>query len=71
MDETLAYTIPDASAATGIGRTTLYYLIGEGKIEARKVGNRTIIPADSLRAYIASLPAADIRTGQRKAAKGT
>jgi hypothetical protein len=43
-------------------------LIGAGKIEARKAGNRTLIPADSLRAYIASLPLADIRTGQRKAA---
>ena len=63
----LAFTILDAAKASGLGRTTLYELIGAGKIEARKSGNRTLIPADSLRSYIASLPPADIRTGQRKA----
>lgn len=64
----MAYTIDGASKVTGLGRTSLYGLIGAGKLEARKAGNRTLIPAESLRAYIASLPAADIRTGQRKAA---
>jgi excisionase family DNA binding protein len=62
----LAYTIADAAKASGLGRTSLYELIGAGKLEARKAGNRTLIPADSLRAYLASLPAADIRTGQRR-----
>ena len=63
----LAYTILDAAKASGLGRTTLYELIAAGKIEARKAGARTLIPADSLRRYIASLPAANIRTGQRAA----
>lgn len=67
MTNAIAHTIADAVKVSGIGRTTLYELIGAGKIEARKAGNRTLIPADSLRAYIASLPPADIRTGQRKA----
>jgi hypothetical protein len=31
----LAYGIPDACRALSIGRTRLYALIGEGKIEAR------------------------------------
>ncbi len=66
MSEAIAHTIADASKVSGLGRTSLYELIGAGKIEARKAGNRTLIPADSLRAYIASLPRADIRTGQRK-----
>jgi excisionase family DNA binding protein len=68
MTEVLAHTIADAAKVSGIGRTTLYELIGAGKIAARKAGNRTLIPAESLRAYISSLPAADIRTGQRKVA---
>lgn len=68
MTEVIAHTIADAAKISGLGRTSLYELIGAGKIEARKAGNRTLIPADSLRAYIASLPRADIRTGQRKAA---
>jgi excisionase family DNA binding protein len=67
MTEVLAYTIPAAVKASGIGRTSLYELIGAGKIEARKAGSRTLIPADSLRAYIASLPPAAIRTGQPSA----
>jgi excisionase family DNA binding protein len=66
IDTTLAFTIADAAKASGLGRTSLYELIGAGKLEARKAGNRTLIPADSLRAYLASLPAADIRTGQRR-----
>jgi excisionase family DNA binding protein len=68
MSEVLAHTIADATRISGIGRTMLYEAIGAGKIEARKAGNRTLIPAESLRAYLNSLPAADIRTGQRKSA---
>jgi len=63
----LAYTIPNALKVSGLGRTSLYELIGAGKIEARKAGNRTLIPAESLRRYLAELPLANIRTGQRKA----
>ncbi len=68
MTEVLAHTIADAGRITGLGRTTLYEEIGAGKIEARKAGGRTLILAESLRNYIAGLPAADIRTGQRKIA---
>jgi excisionase family DNA binding protein len=67
MPEVLAHTIADAVKVSGIGRTSLYELIAAGKIEARKAGNRTLIPADSLRAYIASLPHAAIRTGRQRA----
>jgi excisionase family DNA binding protein len=68
MSEVLAHTIADATKISGIGRTTLYEAIGAGKIEARKAGSRTLIVAESLRAFLNSLPAADIRTGQNKAA---
>jgi excisionase family DNA binding protein len=66
MSEVLAHTIADATKVSGLGRTTLYEAIGAGKIEARKAGGRTLIPAESLRAFLNSLPAADIRTGQPK-----
>jgi excisionase family DNA binding protein len=68
MTDVVAHTIADAVRVSGIGRTTLYELIGAGKLDARKAGNRTLIPADSLRSYIAGLPPADIRTGQRRSA---
>ncbi|WP_428489546.1 helix-turn-helix domain-containing protein [Rhodopila sp.] len=64
MFDVLAYTITDCIRISGLGRTTLYEAIGAGKIEARKAGGRTLIMADSLRAFIAGLPAADIRTGR-------
>jgi excisionase family DNA binding protein len=66
--QVLAHTIADATKISGLGRTSIYELIGAGKIEARKAGTRTLIPAESLRAFLNSLPAADIRTGQRKSA---
>jgi excisionase family DNA binding protein len=66
MSAVIAHTIADAARVSGLGRTSIYELIGAGKIEARKAGNRTLIPAESLRAYIANLPPATIRTGQPK-----
>jgi hypothetical protein len=68
MPDTISHTIADAVKVSGLGRTMLYELIGARKIEARKAGNRTLILDASLRAYIAGLPPADIRAGQRRAA---
>jgi excisionase family DNA binding protein len=50
--EPLAYSVADACRVSSIGRTRLYQLIGEGRLEARKIGKRTLIPAASLRALI-------------------
>lgn len=50
--ERLAYSIADACAALSLGKTTVYALIGEGKLRTRKVGGRTLIPAASLHAFI-------------------
>ncbi len=49
----LAYTITEACHSIGIGRSKLYELIGQGRIQIRKIGMRTVIPAESLRALIA------------------
>ena len=57
----LAYSIPDACKALGIGRTTLYRLISEDRIEALQLDGRTVIPAEPLRAFLAKLPPAKIR----------
>lgn len=53
--EKLAYTLPEALYATGLGRSTIYLLISERKLRTIKVGTRTLIPADSLRGFLASL----------------
>lgn len=48
----LAYSVAEAIRVSSIGKTRLYALIKEGRLEARKIGKRTIIPASSLRALI-------------------
>lgn len=48
----LAYNINEACEASSIKRTKLYALIAEGKLESRKIGRRTLIPADSLHRLI-------------------
>jgi excisionase family DNA binding protein len=50
--EPLAYNIADACRVSSIGRTRLYQLISEGRLEARKIGKRTLIPAASLRSLV-------------------
>ena len=52
----LAYTVAEAVRTSGIGRTSLYALIRDGHLEARKAGTRTLIPAAALNALLASLP---------------
>lgn len=44
----LAYSIPEAAHAISIGRSKLYELIAENRIETRRIGRRVVIPAASL-----------------------
>jgi excisionase family DNA binding protein len=53
----LAYSIADAAKIVGVGRSKLYLELADGRLSARKVGKRTIILADDLRAWLAKLPA--------------
>jgi excisionase family DNA binding protein len=39
----LSVTVPTALAITGLGRTTLYALIGQGRVRTTKVGTRTLV----------------------------
>lgn len=49
----IAYSIKEACQASSLGRTTLYSHIAAGRLLARRIGGRTIIPADSLHALLA------------------
>jgi excisionase family DNA binding protein len=51
-----AFSIDEASATTGIGRTKLYEAILSGRLKARKYGKRTLILKDDLRQFLESLP---------------
>lgn len=50
--EKLAYSIPEAAEAISIGRSKIYGLIAEGRLETCKIGKRTVIPAGSLIALL-------------------
>ncbi len=54
MTEPLAVSIPDAARSSGVGRSTIYAEISKGNLKFRKVGRRTIIAMDDLRAWLAS-----------------
>lgn len=36
----LAYSVEEAASVTGLGRTTLYALIGAGQLASTKIGKR-------------------------------
>jgi excisionase family DNA binding protein len=48
----IAHSIDEASKALSLGRTKLYELIGEGRLETVKVGRRTLIKTASIRALV-------------------
>lgn len=48
----IAVSINDAARALGLGRTSIYSLINSGKLEARKLGRRTLVTTESIRALI-------------------
>jgi predicted DNA-binding transcriptional regulator AlpA len=52
----IAVTLPEATALSGIGRSSLYKLFNEGKLVPRKAGKRTLILVEELEAYVTSLP---------------
>ena len=49
----LSNSISDACRRLGVGRTTMYELIGSRKLRAFKLGQRTLIPESELQRFIA------------------
>ena len=54
--DALAYDINGAARAMSIGRNKVYDEIGAGRLEALKVGRRTVITRAAIEAWFASLP---------------
>jgi hypothetical protein len=65
--EPATFTIEGAQDFSGLARSRLYELMGSNTLQAVKAGRRTLIVGDSLRAYLAGLPRADIRMGRKAA----
>jgi excisionase family DNA binding protein len=49
----IAYSIREACQATSLGKTSVYAHIAAGRLQAKRIGGRTVIPAESLQALIA------------------
>ena len=53
--------IPLAMHLSGLSRSRLYILAGEGHIRFVKIGNATLVDMASVRSFLAALPPASIR----------
>jgi hypothetical protein len=62
----LRIPIAAAKKAIGCATTKAYQLISDGKLDARKLGTRTMITGESLRAFVESLPPAAGNMAPRK-----
>lgn len=50
--EPITVTVDGARKALGLGHTKIYELIGEGKLKTVKIGRRTLVRTDSIRALV-------------------
>jgi excisionase family DNA binding protein len=50
--EQLTTTIDGARKATGLGTTKIYELINQGKLKTVKIGRRTLVKTESIRALV-------------------
>lgn len=48
----ITITIDGTRKATGLGTTTIYALINQGKLETRKVGRRTLVTTRSIKTLL-------------------
>ncbi len=60
MNITPLNSINETKRLTSLGHTKVYELIGNGTLDARKLGSKTLITGESLMAFVAGLPAAPI-----------
>lgn len=50
--EKLAYSINEAANALSVGRTSIYAMISQGRLDAFKLGRRTLIKAESIKLLV-------------------
>jgi excisionase family DNA binding protein len=53
--ERLAYSINETARTLSLGRTSIYAMIADGRLEAFKLGRRTLIKAESITRLLAGL----------------
>jgi excisionase family DNA binding protein len=55
--DVIAVSINDAAKALGLGRTSIYQMIADGRLEALKLGRRRLVTVDSIRQLVAAMKA--------------
>jgi excisionase family DNA binding protein len=55
-DERISYTVRQAGAALGVGRTYIFACLDAGHLVAKRAGKRLLIPKWSPHAFLESLP---------------
>lgn len=50
--DVLAVSVNEAARIIGVGRTSIYSMIRDGRIETLKIGRRTVVKTSSLRRII-------------------
>jgi excisionase family DNA binding protein len=48
----LAYSIKETAKTLSLGRTSIYVLINDGRLEVFKLGRRTLVKAESIQRLI-------------------
>ena len=54
----ISISITEASKRSGLGRTSIYGAIGRGELKVKKLGRRSLILVDDLKAWIVAMPEA-------------
>jgi excisionase family DNA binding protein len=57
-----AMSVEEVAHAAGVGRTTVFEEIRKGRLNALKVGRRTIITVEAFNAWLNSLPKRETRS---------
>jgi excisionase family DNA binding protein len=58
--------LPRAPALFGLSRSALYRLAADGRVRMVKMGARTLVDAESVRAFLATLPPVEVRPDPRR-----
>jgi excisionase family DNA binding protein len=51
-----AMSVEEAARFLGVGRTSVYAAIADGRLKARKLGSRTLVLTDDAKSFLESLP---------------
>lgn len=52
--EPIALSINDTARALGLGRTSIYAMIADGRLEAFRLGRRRLVRMESIRRLVAA-----------------